>query len=102
MAEGQGKQTGCIFPHQHETNDVTLIINNGIAIDAKHAEALQHTQAKEMEDKMLKEYRRHIRHLYTWWQDKYIDYFDNGACALSDDEKKDPVPYHFTNDWDII
>jgi hypothetical protein len=79
-----------------------LIINNGIAIDAKHAEALQHTQAKEMEDTTRKEHRRHIRHLYTWWQDKYFDYFDNGTHALSDDEKNDPVLYHFTNDWDII
>jgi hypothetical protein len=78
------------------------INNHGIAIDAEHSEALQHTQAKEMEDKTRKECRRCIRLLYTWWQDKYFDYFDNGAGALSDDEKKDPVLYHFTNNWDII
>ena len=60
-------------------------------IDAEHAAAIQHTQAKEMEDKTRKEHRRHIRHLYTWWHDNYIDYFENGTCALSDDEKKDLV-----------
>jgi hypothetical protein len=59
-----------------------LIIKNSIAIDAEHAEALQHTQANKIEDKTWKEHRRHIRHLYTWWQDKYIDYFDNGPMPL--------------------
>ncbi len=81
---------------------MTPIINNGIAIDAEHAEALQHTQAKEMEDKTWKEHRRRIRHLYTWWQGKHVDYFDNGIHSHSGDEKKNPVLYHFTNDWDII
>ncbi len=56
MAGGRGKQTGRILPHRRKTNnDVTPIINNGIAIDAEHAEALHHTQAKEMEDKTWKE-----------------------------------------------
>jgi hypothetical protein len=31
-----------------------------------------------------------------------IHYFDNGTSALSDDEKKDPILFHFTNDQDII
>ena len=85
----RGKQTGRILPHQHDTNDVAPIINGGTAIDAEHAAAIQHTQAKEMEDKTRKEHRRRIRHLYTWWHDNYIDYFENGTCALSDDEKKE-------------
>jgi len=81
---------------------VAPIINGGTAIDAEHAAAIQHTQAKEMEDKTRKEHRRRIRHLYTWWHDNYIDYFENGTCALSDDEKKDLVRFHHTNDRDII
>ncbi|KAL3764962.1 hypothetical protein ACHAW5_006670 [Stephanodiscus triporus] len=55
-----------------------------------------------MEDKTRKEHRRRLRHLYTWWQHKYIDYFENGTRALSDDEMKDPVRFHHTNDRDII
>ncbi len=51
---------------------------------------------------MQKEHRKHIRHLYTWWQDKNVHYFDNGTHALSDDKKKDPVLYHFTNNLEII
>ena len=98
----RGKQTGRILPHQRDTNDVAPIINGGTAIDAEHAAAIQHTQAKEMEDKTRKEHRRRIRHLYTWWHDNYIDYFENGTCALSDDEKKDLVRFHHTNDRDII
>ena len=98
----RGKQTGRILPHQRDTNDVAPIINGGTAIDAEHAAAILHTQAKEMEDKTCKEHRRRIRHLYTWWHDNYIDYFENGTCALSDDEKKDLVRFHHTNDRDII
>jgi hypothetical protein len=102
MARGQQRQTGRILPHQRDTNDVTPIINGGTVIDAEHAEAIQHTQAKDMEDKTRKEHRRRIRHLYTWWQHTYIDYFENGTRALSDDEMKDPVRFHHTNDRDII
>jgi len=91
MDRGNQRQTGRILPHQRNTNDVTPIIDSGTAIDAKHAEAIQHTQAKEMKEKTCKEHRRHIRHLYTWWQHNYIDYFENGTRALSDDEMKDPV-----------
>ena len=79
----QGKQTGRILPHQRNTNDVAPIINGDTAIDAEHAAAIQHTQAKEMEDKTRKEHRRRIRHLYTWWHDNYIDYF---ATASEGDE----------------
>jgi hypothetical protein len=98
----RGNQTGRILPHQRDTNDVTPIINGGTAINAEHAEAIQLTQAKEMVDKTCKEHRRRIRHLYTWWQEKYIDYFENGTRALSDDEKKDTIQFHHTNDRDII
>ena len=62
----RGKQTGRILPHQRDTNDVAPIINSGTAINVQHAAAIQHTQAKEMEDKTHKEHRRRIRHLYTW------------------------------------
>ncbi|KAL3765569.1 hypothetical protein ACHAW5_009743 [Stephanodiscus triporus] len=57
MARGQQRQTGRILPHQRDTNDVTPIINGGTVIDAEHAEAIQHTQAKDMEDKTRKEHR---------------------------------------------
>jgi len=36
----RGKQTGCILPHQHDTNDVAPIIDGGTAIDAEHAAAI--------------------------------------------------------------
>jgi hypothetical protein len=99
----RGKRSGGrILPHQRDTDDVTPIINDGAAIDAEHAEAIQFTEAKEMEDKTRKEHRRRIRHLYTWWHVQYIDYYENGTCALSDDEKKDPVLYHHTNNRDVI
>ena len=61
----RGKQTGRILPHQRATNDVAPFINGGTAINAEHAMAIQHTQAKEVEDKTQKEYRRRVRHLYT-------------------------------------
>ena len=96
-----GKQAGCILPHQCDTNDVAPIINGGTAINAEHAAAIQRTQSKEMEDITRKE---HIRRkgISIWWQDNYIDYFENGTCALSDDEKKYLVRFHHTNDRDII
>ena len=50
----RGKQTGCILPHQRNTNDVAPISDGGTAIDAEHAAAIQHTHAKEMEDKTRK------------------------------------------------
>jgi hypothetical protein len=55
-----------------------------------------------MKDKTWKEHRRHVRHLCTWWQDKYVHYFNNGTHALRYDEKKDPILYHLTNNQDII
>ena len=99
----QGKRSqGRILPHQHDTNDVTPIINHGAAIDAKHAEAIQFTEAKEMKDKTHKEHRRCIMHLYTWWHVKYINYFENGTHALSEDKKKDAILYHHANNRDFI
>jgi len=54
----RGKQTGCILPHQRNTNDVAPISDGGTVINAEHAAAIQHTHAKEMEDKTCKEHRR--------------------------------------------
>ena len=83
MARGQQRQTGRILPHQRDTNDVTpIIIGAGTVIDAEHAEAIQHTQAKDMEDKTRKEHIRRLRHLYTWWQHTYMITLKMGPVPL--------------------
>ena len=55
-----------------------------------------------MVDKTRKEYRRRVRCIYKWWQDKYPEYFEAGTRALDDEEKNDAAKFHFKNDRDII
>lgn len=98
----RGAQTGRIYLHQRDTDDVSQLINANIVITAEHAAAINETNTKEMDDKTRKEYRNRIRHIYRWWMENYPEYFENGTCVLSQEEKEDRVKFHHTNDRDII
>ncbi len=60
----RGAQSGCIHLHQHNTDDVSKLIHADIAITAKHAEEINSTTKKEMDDKTRKEYSNRISNLH--------------------------------------
>lgn len=98
----KGAQSGRIHLHQRNTDDVSEVIHADIAITAEHAEEINATTKKEMDDKTRREYRNRIRHIYRWWMTHYPAYFENGTRLLSEEDKRDQVKFHHTNDRVII
>ena len=98
----RGAQSGHIHLHQRNTDGVSELIHADIAITAEHAEEINATTKKEMDDKTRKEYRNRIRHIYSWWMIHYPTYFENGTRVLTEEDKNDQVKFHHTNDRDII
>ena len=100
MSRGSGG--GRILVHQRDTDDTVPIIGANIAINENHAAAAQTTQSKGMKPKTRKEYRGRHRHMWTFWEEFYPEYFEQGTRVLSEEEKEDPAKYYFKNDRDLI
>ena len=98
----RGQGGGRIHVHQRNVDDGTAIIRGDAPILEEHSSEITATEQSQMEDRTRKEYRNRIRHIYRWWMEAYPEYFEQGAYVLSDDQKRDRVAFHHTNERDLI
>ncbi|KAL7553258.1 hypothetical protein ACHAWF_016513 [Thalassiosira exigua] len=100
-------QTGQILVLEKTVDDTTPIINAGADINSEHKNDINiteqtQTQRKKNNIKTRREYRNRINRVISFWRDSYPDYFQHGTRELNEEEKNDPVKFHFKNDRDIV
>ena len=93
---------GRVQVHERRVDDATAVINADIEIAEEHSEEIRQTEAKQMEDRTRKNYRNQNRHIYTWWNENYPNYFEHGTRVLSEAERNDRVAFHHTNGRDLV
>ena len=96
------KGGGRIEVHDRNVDDTTKIIGEDIAIDDVHTQDINETEQSSMEDRTRKEYRNRIGRVCKWTETGYPEYYELGTRILDEDEKKDIVKFHHTNDRDLI
>ena len=55
-----------------------------------------------MKLKSRQAHRNRLKHIYKFWSEKYVDYYNDGTYELSPEQKNDPILFHHTNDRDLI
>ena len=93
--------SGRIHVHERDVDDSAAIINADAQILVEHAEDINETEQNAMQDKTRRECRLRINRIIKWWMQTYPDYFENGTRVLSEEDKNDPVKFHYTNDRGI-
>ena len=96
------RPSGRIHPYQRNTDDAVPIIGDGNTITAEHATAIQGTKDMSMKLKSRQAHRNRLKHIYKFWSEKYVDYYNDGTYELSPEQKNDPILFHHTNDRDLI
>jgi hypothetical protein len=101
MPRRGNQSNGRIQVHERTVDDRTDILHAG-AIAEEHTNEITVTEQSQMEDRTRKEYRNRIRHIYRWWKDSYPEYYEIGTVLLNEEDKKDTVAFHNTNDRDLV
>ena len=96
------KKGGRIEVHDRNNVDDAKIIGEDIEIDDVHTQDIIETEQSSMEDRTRKEYMNRIARVYKWTETKYPGYYEQGTRILDEDEKKDKVKFHHTNDRYLI
>ena len=88
--------------HQHDTNDTAQVLGNAILVDHEHQEMVRTTEKLEINEKLQREYRNRISHIYKFLEGKYPDYYAVGVRVLTKEEKGDCNQYWNRNDRDLV
>ena len=81
---------------RHYVNDGTaLTIGTDVVVRAEHLNALNVTKTKSSQTQTRRGHRRRIKRIIDWWMTEYPDYYEVGTSVLSQEEKADPMRFHF-------
>jgi hypothetical protein len=75
----KNRPSGRIHPYQRNTDDAVPIIGGGNTITAEHATAIQGTKDMLMKLKSRQSHRNRLKHIYKFWSEKYVDYYNDGT-----------------------
>ena len=67
-----------------------------------HEELVRTTEKEETNDKLRREYRNRIKHIYSFLMEYYPDYYAIGVRKVKDEEKTDINLFWYKNDEDIL
>ena len=104
MSRGQVQRRsggGRIYPHERDTNDTAPVLGSTLDVDDAHLELVRETESEFINDRLRKEYRNRISHIYKFWQEQYPDYYEVGVRNLTDDDYANPDVFHHNNDRDL-
>ena len=104
MSQGRVQQRaagGCIYPHERITNDTAPVLGSTLDVDDAHLELVRETESEFINDRLCKEYRNRISHVYKCRQEQYPDYYEVGVRNLTHHDYNNPDVYHHNNDRDL-
>jgi hypothetical protein len=86
MARGGQRRSGRIYPHERDTNDGVPILGGDVEILEEHSVAVRETERNDLTTSNKRDYRNRLKNLYTFWQEKYPQYYAVGVRALTEEE----------------
>jgi hypothetical protein len=102
MAPSRRRDAGRIRPHQRETDDSAPILGANIEIQVVHSEGVRNTEQRGLNIKTKRNYRNRIKEVYTFFKDKYPNYYSVGVQELTEEDLTDPDSFYWKNKHDLI
>jgi predicted nucleotide-binding protein (sugar kinase/HSP70/actin superfamily) len=79
--------SGHIYPHEErDTNDGVPILSGDVEIFKEHSAAVHETEQNDLTARNKWNYHNWPKHLYTFWQEKYPQYYAVGVWAFTEKE----------------
>ena len=78
------------------------ILGVDVVVDELHEELVRTIEKEEINDKLWKEYRNRIKHIYVFLKEKYPEYYAIGVITVSEDNKADRNLFWHKNDEDLV
>jgi len=93
---------GRIRPHERSTDDDAAIIGADIEVLEEHSTSVRDTEQKTISERNKRNYRNRIKHICSFFEEKYPTYFSVGVRALTDAELSDPDQFWWKNTYDLV
>jgi len=68
----------------------------------QHSSSVQQTEQNDLEKKNKQDYHNCLNHVYTFWEEKYPEYYEGGVRELKDEELADDDMFWWKNKHDIV
>ena len=82
----RGGHRGRIHTHQRDTNDAIIVLGDKFLVDHEHQEMVQTIEKLEINEKLQREYRNRISHIYKFLEGKYPGYYAVGVRVLTEEK----------------
>jgi hypothetical protein len=102
MVRSGQRRSGRIYPHERDTNDGVPILGGDVEILEEHSVAVRETGRNDLTTGNKQNYCNRLQHLYTFWQEKYPQYYAVGVRALTEEELGDEDMFWWKNKHDLI
>ena len=102
MARSGQRHSGRIYPHERDTNDGVPILGGDVEILEEHSVAVRETERNDLTTSNKRDYRNRLKNLYTFWQEKYPQYYAVGVRELTEEELGNEDMFWWKNKHDLI
>jgi hypothetical protein len=99
MARPRG---GRIRAHERDTDDTNAILGEGMAMRAEDLAKIRHTEEQNKEKKTKIDMRNRLKHIYTFWQANYPEYYRLGVRPVTDADRQSHGRFYHTNTHDFV
>jgi len=93
---------GRIRPHERDTNNDAPILGASIDVLDEHSSSVRQTEQNDYEKKTKQDHRNRLKHIYTFWEEKYPEYHAIGARLLTDEELANEDMFWWKNKQDLV
>ena len=94
--------TGRIHPHQRDADFDGTLIGNGINLSKETVSGVHSTEQFTVEESTKRTHQNAIKHIYSYWEVHFPDYYAVGVCSLSKEEILDQTKYFWKNKKDLV
>ena len=84
MSRSGARRGGLILTYQCDTHDCDLLGDN-FSVDEMHEELVRTVEKEEINDKLRREYRNRIKHIYNFLKEDYSEYYAVGLRKVKDE-----------------
>ena len=86
---------------KQNTNDAVETLGANIPMSEKHHDQIRDTLSHGMKQNPCVDYRNQIKHIYSFFQNEYPEYFEVGVVELTQEQKNDPDKFYHKNVYDL-
>jgi hypothetical protein len=99
---GRRPRGGRIRAHERDTNDTNGILGEEIAVRDEDLANIRLTEEQLKEKTTKIDMRNRLKHIYTFWQESYPEYYGVGVRSVTDEDRQMQGRFYHTNAEDLV